>query len=227
MPPNQPVYFGIRTIRASEVGKVIVRCMPRSFLSAFHSPADSSSLYLVSAPSLLSIRPFEACRSGWPAVERDHSSGEGRRFKKNSPRRWSTHGEARTGSTHCNSGSRLEAERGSWIKNGFGSVFVQPVLSGVQLPATVGTQFARSLARSLVCCFASFCESFTFTTTYLANQPVARSLARPSIYAPSSFLPQCSRTGCVRRGPEFHGKSLGYIFTSGAIKAVGVRPFLD
>lgn len=95
------------------------------------------------------------------------------------------------------------------------------------LPRLAHSSLARSLARSLVCCFASFCESFTFTTTYLANQPVARSLARPSIYAPSSFLPQCSRTGCVRRGPEFHGKSLGYIFTSGAIKAVGVRPFLD
>lgn len=201
--------------------------MPRSFLSAFHSPADSSSLYLVSAPSLLSIRPFEACRSGWPAVERDHSSGEGRRFKKNSPRRWSTHGEARTGSTHCNSGSRLEAERGSWIKNGFGSVFVQPVLSGVQLPATVGTQFARSLARSLTRLLLRVLLREFYLYHHVPGQPASRSLARPSIYAPSSFLPQCSRTGCVRRGPEFHGKSLGYIFTSGAIKAVGVRPFLD
>lgn len=57
---------------------------------------------------------------------------------------------------------------------------------------------ARSLARSLLRVLLR--ESSTFTTTYLANQPVARSLtrslARPSIYAPSSFLPQCSRTGC-------------------------------
>lgn len=107
-----------------------------------------------------------------------------------------------------------------WLRVG---LCIQPVLSGVQLPATVGTH--SLLARSLRVLLR---ESFTFTTTYLADQPVVvRSLARSSIYAPSSFLPQCSRTGCVRRGPEFHGKSLGYIFTSGAIKAVGVRPFLD
>lgn len=68
-----------------------------------------------------------------------------------------------------------------------GRFFVQPMLSGVQLPATVGTH--SSLARC-------FCER----VLPLPGQPVVRSLAyslaRPSIYAPSSFLPQCSRTGC-------------------------------
>lgn len=85
----------------------------------------------------------------------------------------------------------------------------------------------RSLARSLLRVLLR--ESSTFTTTYLANQPVARSLAR-SLARLSTlrrrFCPSVPGPG-VRRGPEFHGKSLGYIFTSGAIKAVGVRPFLD
>lgn len=95
------------------------------------------------------------------------------------------------------------------------------------LPRLAHSSLARSLAHS-------FAASRPFARvlplpprTWPTSQSLARSLARPSIYAPSSFLPQCSRTGCVRRGPEFHGKSLGYIFTSGAIKAVGVRPFLD
>lgn len=86
------------------------------------------------------------------------------------------------------------------------------------------TQFARSLAR-----FASFCERvlpLPPRTWPTSQSSFVRSLARLSTLR-RRFCFQCSRTGCVRRGPEFHGKSLGYIFTSGAIKAVGVRPFLD
>lgn len=84
----------------------------------------------------------------------------------------------------------------------------------------------RSLARSLLRVLLR--ESSTFTTTYLANQlarSLTRSLARLSTLR-RRFCPSVPGPG-VRRGPEFHGKSLGYIFTSGAIKAVGVRPFLD
>ena len=195
--------------------------MPRSFLSAFHSPADSTVL----PPRLRSlrppVRPFEA---RWPAVERDHSSREGRRFKKNSRAGPPTVKRAR-GAHIVIRGSRLEAERereredrGS--KMASGRFFVQPMLSGVQLPATVGTH--SSLARSL----AAFAREFYL---YLANQSFARSLTR-SLARLSTlrrrFCPSVPGPG-VRRGPEFHGKSLGYIFTSGAIKAVGVRPFLD
>ena len=193
--------------------------MPRSFLSAFHSPADSTVL----PPRLRSlrppVRPFEA---RWPAVERDHSSREGRRFKKNSRAGPPTVKRAR-GAHIVIRGSRLEAEReredrGS--KMASGRFFVQPMLSGVQLPATVGTH--SSLARC-------FCER----VLPLPGQPVVRSLAR-SLTRSLARLSTLRRRFCpsvpgpgVRRGPEFHGKSLGYIFTSGAIKAVGVRPFLD
>lgn len=166
--------------------------MPRSFLSAFHSPADSTVL----PPRLRSlrppVRPFEA---RWPAVERDHSSREGRRFKKNSRAGPPTVKRAR-GAHIVIRGSRLEAERerererGSWIKNGFGSVLC--TADAFRRATTCHgwhTQFARSLARC-------FCER----VLPLPGQPVVRSLAyslaRPSIYAPSSFLPQCSRTGC-------------------------------
>lgn len=191
--------------------------MPRSFLSAFHSPADSTVL----PPRLRSlrppVRPFEA---RWPAVERDHSSREGRRFKKNSRAGPPTVKRAR-GAHIVIRGSRLEAERereredrGS--KMASGRFFVQPMLSGVQLPATVGTH--SSLARSLL-----LRESFTFT--WPTSRSLARSLARLSTLR-RRFCPSVPGPG-VRRGPEFHGKSLGYIFTSGAIKAVGVRPFLD
>lgn len=56
----------------------------------------------------------------------------------------------------------------------------------------------RSLARSLAAS-RPFAREF-YLYHHVPGQPVARSLtrslARPSIYAPSSFLPQCSRTGC-------------------------------
>lgn len=199
--------------------------MPRSFLSAFHSPADSTVL----PPRLRSlrppVRPFEA---RWPAVERDHSSREGRRFKKNSRAGPPTVKRAR-GAHIVIRGSRLEAERerererGSWIKNGFGSVLC--TADAFRRATTCHgwhTQFARSLARC-------FCER----VLPLPGQPVVRSLAR-SLTRSLARLSTLRRRFCpsvpgpgVRRGPEFHGKSLGYIFTSGAIKAVGVRPFLD
>lgn len=56
----------------------------------------------------------------------------------------------------------------------------------------------HTLARSLARCFASFCERVLPLPprTWPTSRSLARSLARPSIYAPSSFLPQCSRTGC-------------------------------
>lgn len=189
--------------------------MPRSFLSAFHSPADSTVL----PPRLRSlrppVRPFEA---RWPAVERDHSSREGRRFKKNSRAGPPTVKRAR-GAHIVIRGSRLEAERererGSWIKNGFGSVLC--TADAFRRATTCHgwhTQFARSLLLR---------ESFTFT--WPTSRSLTRSLARLSTLR-RRFCPSVPGPG-VRRGPEFHGKSLGYIFTSGAIKAVGVRPFLD
>lgn len=225
------MYSDIGTIRASEVGRVIVRCIPRSFLSAFHSPADSTRSSLP-----LSV-PARRLRSGPGRRERSFIERGVDDLRKIhvEPRRWSTHGEARTRSAHCNSGSRLEAERGSWIKNGFGSVFIQPVLSGVQLPAREPRLAHGSFARSLL--RVPLQENFTFTTprTWPTSRSLASSLARslvhslvhPSIYTlRRRFCPSVPGPG-VRRGPEFHRKSLGYIFTSGAIKAVGVRRFLD
>lgn len=162
--------------------------MPRSFLSAFHSPADSTVL----PPRLRSlrppVRPFEA---RWPAVERDHSSREGRRFKKNSRAGPPTVKRAR-GAHIVIRGSRLEAERErerivdqKWLR--VGSLYSRCFPACNYLPRLAHT--VRSLARC-------FCER----VLPLPGQPVVRSLAyslaRPSIYAPSSFLPQCSRTGC-------------------------------
>ena len=81
---------------------------------------------------------------------------------------------------------------------------------------------ARSLARSLRSFVRLFVRSFVCS--------LARSLARSPVYLHARsgrrFCSSVPGPG-VRRGPEFHRKSLGYIFTSGAIKAVGVRPFLD
>lgn len=89
----------------------------------------------------------------------------------------------------------------------------------------------RSLARSLAAS-RPFAREF-YLYHHVPGQPagrslaysLARSLARLSTLR-RRFCPSVPGPG-VRRGPEFHGKSLGYIFTSGAIKAVGVRPFLD
>lgn len=89
----------------------------------------------------------------------------------------------------------------------------------------------RSLARSLAAS-RPFAREF-YLYHHVPGQPAGRSLAYSlarSLVRLSTlrrrFCPSVPGPG-VRRGPEFHGKSLGYIFTSGAIKAVGVRPFLD
>lgn len=173
--------------------------MPRSFLSAFHSPADSTVL----PPRLRSlrppVRPFEA---RWPAVERDHSSREGRRFKKNSRAGPPTVKRAR-GAHIVIRGSRLEAERereredrGS--KMASGRFFVQPMLSGVQLPATVGTH--SSLARC-------FCER----VLPLPGQPVVRLLARSPVYLRS----------VVVSAPVFQDRVFGGV-PSSTEKALGI-----
>lgn len=177
--------------------------MPRSFLSAFHSPADSTVL----PPRLRSlrppVRPFEA---RWPAVERDHSSREGRRFKKNSRAGPPTVKRAR-GAHIVIRGSRLEAERerererGSWIKNGFGSVLC--TADAFRRATTCHgwhTQFARSLARC-------FCER----VLPLPGQPVVRSLARSPVYLRS----------VVVSAPVFQDRVFGGV-PSSTEKALGI-----
>lgn len=94
-------------------------------------------------------------------------------------------------------------------------------LSGAaQLPAAAG--LSRLTRESLLQ------DSFTSTTgAYLDRFARFRPCIYYSLSPWSPSLPRCVPGPGVRRGPEFHRKSLGYIFTSGAIKAVGVRPFLD
>lgn len=177
--------------------------MPRSFLSAFHSPADSTVL----PPRLRSlrppVRPFEA---RWPAVERDHSSREGRRFKKNSRAGPPTVKRAR-GAHIVIRGSRLEAERErerivdqKWLR--VGSLYSRCFPACNYLPRLAHT--VRSLARSLL-----LRESFTFT--WPTSRSLARLLARSPVYLRS----------VVVSAPVFQDRVFGGV-PSSTEKALGI-----
>lgn len=131
-------------------------------------------------------------------------------------------------------GWKQREDRGSKMASGR-SLYSRCFLACNYLPESHGWHTARSLVR----CFASLCKRVLPLPHHVPGQPAGRSLARslvrslvhslvhPSIYTlRRRFCPSVPGPG-VRRGPEFHRKSLGYIFTSGAIKAVGVRRFLD
>lgn len=177
--------------------------MPRSFLSAFHSPADSTVLppRLRSLPP--SVRPFEA---RWPAVERDHSSREGRRFKKNSRAGPPTVKRAR-GAHIVIRGSRLEAERErerivdqKWLR--VGSLYSRCFPACNYLPRLAHT--VRSLA--------AFAREFYL---YLANQSFARSLARLLARSPVYLR------SVVVSAPVFQDRVFGGV-PSSTEKALGI-----